>query len=76
MKKLIILAIVAMGFTSCEKCYQCTYRQVTSPQVSQPVISTSEFCGTEKEKDAFEKAGSSKATSGGVTVTTTMTCGI
>ena len=60
MKSILFIAL-AMAFTSCEKCYQCT-TTVTSLNTQGDVYHTStslsNFCGTVKEKTKHEKEGS------------------
>lgn len=72
MKKLIpLLALIALS--SCKHCYQCTVTYTTSGPYGGTSTSSTEFCGTNKEKTQYEKAGTSTSTasSGGVTVTST-----
>ncbi len=65
-----------MFASSFKKCYQCTTNQTTTPSSSfLPNTSVqTEFCGTAKEMDEYERAGTSTATSGNVTVRNTTTC--
>lgn len=79
MKQLIIISLMAISFASCKKCYTCsttvTYYPASAGGTS---TSTTQFCGTAKQKDEYVKSGTSTthATSGGVSVTviSTTTC--
>lgn len=68
MKKITIIAISVLSLASCKKCYKCTISVTTTvtPYVqgaNASGFSTTEFCGTNKEKDSYVKAGTSTITS-------------
>ena len=76
MKNLFIISAIVLFFSSCDKCYQCTTTQTTQyipsiGQVMPPSTTQTQFCGTNKELDAFQRAGTatSTANSGNVNVT-------
>ena len=74
--KIYLLPLLIL-FASCEKCYQCTYSQQTiqAPSISGNITRVnSEFCGTKKEKADYEKAGTSTARHGNITVITKNSC--
>ncbi len=80
--KFLLLFIVVLSFlnTSCKRCYQCTvkYQQTATPStlgMNSNSTTTTEFCGTQKEKEAFIKSGNSTTTSnsGNITVTVRIT---
>jgi hypothetical protein len=67
MKKIFFLSIAIISFSSCKKCYQCTIIVKTTttpnlPSANSYGISTTEFCGTNKEKDEFVKGGTMTTT--------------
>jgi hypothetical protein len=68
MKKLIILSLSILSLSSCEKCYQCAV-VITStstpnlPSFNSYASSVTDFCGTNKEKEAFVRAGNITTTS-------------
>ncbi len=77
--KFLLYFIILFSFlnTSCKRCYQCTvkYNQTTSPTnlgLNSNSTTTTEFCGTQKEKEAFIKSGNSTTTSNSGNITVTM----
>jgi hypothetical protein len=76
MKKILLLMFVSLCIISCKKCYQCTTTQTTTPSSSFLPNTTvqTEFCGTAKEMNEYESAGTTTATSGNITVKNTTTC--
>ena len=83
--KFLLLFIVVLSFlnTSCKRCYTCTikYDQTATPTfvgMNSSSTTTTEFCGTLKEKEAYEKSGTTttESKSGNITVRvrTTTTC--
>jgi hypothetical protein len=83
----VALLLITLIATSCEKCYECTIDSSTTtyPKVSSmntTTTSTVDFCGTNREKEDYERQGTvttksnAKTTSGNieVTVKTTTTC--
>jgi hypothetical protein len=73
-----LLAIGLLFLTGCRQCYQCTTNVTTSGPGGGFTQSTTEFCGTPKQVEEYEKSGTTytTATSGGVTITqrTTTSC--
>lgn len=69
------LTILTLG--SCEKkqCYTCTLTVTYTGSPMPSTNSTTTHCDlTKDDKEAIENAGTSKATSGGVTVNQKMSC--
>lgn len=83
--KIILTAVIGLLLTSssCKRCYQCTikYEQTTTPTtigMNSSSTTTTEFCGTLKEKEAYVASGTTNTTSSSgnisVRVKTTTTC--
>jgi len=70
-KSILILAIALLALSSCTKCYECT-TNVTTYATGQPASTASAnstICGTQEEMSAVTGTRTSRAVSGGVTVT-------
>jgi len=68
MKRIIILSMIVIGLSSCEKksCYRCTKKHKDAALYNLPFTTTDagEHCGwTESDKDSYVKANSYQGSS-------------